>query len=76
MANLNLNKVVLAGKLVADPELKQTASGIAVVSFRLAVNRRYQSKAADRRQTSSTSLRGDRPRSSSPATSTKARPFA
>ena len=47
MANLNLNKVVLAGKLVADPELKQTASGIAVVSFRLAVNRRYQSKAAD-----------------------------
>lgn len=47
MANLNLNKVVLAGKLVADPELKQTASGIAVVSFRLAINRRYQSKSAD-----------------------------
>ncbi len=47
MANLNLNKVVLAGKLVADPELKQTASGIAVVTLRLAINRRYQSKAAD-----------------------------
>lgn len=47
MANLNLNKVVLCGKLVADPELKQTASGIAVVTFRLAVNRRYQSKSAD-----------------------------
>ena len=47
MANLNLNKVVLAGKLVADPELKQTASGIAVVTLRLAINRRYQSKTAD-----------------------------
>ena len=47
MANLNLNKVVLAGKLTADPELKQTQSGIAVVSFTLAVNRRYQSKTAD-----------------------------
>ena len=47
MANLNLNKVVLAGKLVADPELKQTASGIAVVTFRVAINRRYLSKSAD-----------------------------
>lgn len=47
MANLNLNKVILCGKLVADPELKQTASGIAVVTVRLAVNRRYQSKSAD-----------------------------
>ncbi len=47
MANLNLNKVILAGKLVADPELKQTTSGISVVSFRLAVNRRYQSKSTD-----------------------------
>jgi len=41
MANLNLNKVILAGRLVADPELKQTQSGIAVVSTTIAVNRRY-----------------------------------
>ena len=47
MSSLNLNKVVLCGRLTADPELKQTTSGIAVVSFTLAVNRRYQSKAAD-----------------------------
>ena len=47
MSSLNLNKVVLCGRLTADPELKQTPSGIAVVSFTLAVNRRYQSKAAD-----------------------------
>ena len=47
MSSLNLNKVILCGRLTADPELKQTASGIAVVSFSLAVNRRYQSKSVD-----------------------------
>jgi single-strand DNA-binding protein len=47
MSSLNLNKVVLCGRLTADPELKQTTGGIAVVSFTLAVNRRYQSKSAD-----------------------------
>ena len=40
MANLNLNKVILGGRLVADPELKMTQSGIQVCSFRIAVNRR------------------------------------
>ena len=40
--SLNLNKVILAGRIVAEPELKQTASGISVVSFRIAVNRRSQ----------------------------------
>ena len=47
MANLNLNKAVLCGRLTGDPELKQTQSGISVVSFTLAVNRRYQSHSAD-----------------------------
>ena len=47
MSSLNLNKVVLCGRLTADPELKQTTSGIAVVSFTLAVNRRFQAKSAD-----------------------------
>ena len=46
MANLNLNKVVLAGRLTADPELKQTQSGIAVLTFTLAINRRF-SKGTD-----------------------------
>ena len=41
MSNLNLNKVVLCGRLTADPELKQTQNGIAVVSFAIAVNRRF-----------------------------------
>ena len=44
MSNLNLNKVVLCGRLCADPELKETPSGVSVVSFTLAVNRRYASK--------------------------------
>ena len=47
MANFNFNKTMLGGRLTADPELKQTPSGVAVVSFGLAVNRRYQSKSAD-----------------------------
>lgn len=42
MANLNLNKVVLGGRLTSDAELKQTTSGISVCSFTLAVNRKFQ----------------------------------
>lgn len=41
MANFNLNKVILGGRLTADPELKTTQSGISVVSFTIAVSRRY-----------------------------------
>lgn len=45
MSALNLNKVVLAGRLTADPELKQTTSGVSVLSFTLAVNRRFSRNA-------------------------------
>lgn len=37
-----INEVILVGRLVADPELKSTQSGIAVVSFTVAVNRSYK----------------------------------
>ena len=37
----NFNKVILVGRLTADPELKQTQSGISVTSFSIAVNRRF-----------------------------------
>ena len=37
----SFNKVILMGRLTADPELKQTQSGTAVTSFNLAVDRRY-----------------------------------
>ena len=36
----SFNKVILIGNMTADPELKQTASGISVCSFSIAVNRR------------------------------------
>lgn len=39
-----LNKVVLIGRLVRDPELRYTNNNIAVVSFTLAVNRPFQSQ--------------------------------
>ncbi len=50
MMSLNLNKVILAGRITADPELKQTQSGIAVVSFTIAVNRRFASRDAQQGQ--------------------------
>ena len=40
MANFNFNKVILGGRLTADPELKTTPSGKAVTTFSIAVNRR------------------------------------
>lgn len=36
-----LNKVVLIGRLVADPELRKTQSDVSVTSYTLAVNRDY-----------------------------------
>ena len=41
MANFNLNKVILGGRLTSDVELKSTQSGVSVCSFSLAVNRKY-----------------------------------
>ena len=40
MSNLNLNKVVLSGRLTSKPELKVTTSGINVCSFSIAIKRR------------------------------------
>ncbi|HAN21945.1 MAG: hypothetical protein A2Y15_05790 [Clostridiales bacterium GWF2_36_10] len=37
----SFNKVILVGNLVADPELKQTANGVPVTSFRIAVSRKF-----------------------------------
>ena len=44
-----INRVILMGRLVADPELKTTTSGISVTSFRIAVDRSYV-KAGEQRQ--------------------------
>ena len=37
----SFNKVILMGNMTADPELRQTTSGISVCSFSIAVNRRF-----------------------------------
>jgi len=50
MANFNFNKVILGGRLTADPELKTTPSGISVTSFTVAVNRNYRSKSGEEPQ--------------------------
>lgn len=38
-----INRVVLIGRITRDPELRKTNTGISVVSFTLAVNRRFSS---------------------------------
>lgn len=38
------NKVILVGNLTEDPQLKATPSGVAVVSFRIAVGRRFKTE--------------------------------
>ena len=47
MANFNLNKVILGGRLTADPELKTTPQGVAVTSFSIAVNRKGKDAQTD-----------------------------
>ena len=47
MANFNFNKVILGGRLTADPELKTTPSGVPVTTFNIAINRRGADKTAD-----------------------------
>ncbi|MGI6096423.1 MAG: single-stranded DNA-binding protein [Lachnospiraceae bacterium] len=42
-----INRVVLMGRLTADPELKHTASDIPVTSFNIAVDRRNRDDGAD-----------------------------
>lgn len=48
MANFNINKVILGGRLTADPELKQTPSGVSVCQFSLAVNRRFSKEGEEK----------------------------
>ena len=39
-----MNKSILIGRLTADPELRQTQSGIASCRFTVAVNRKYKNE--------------------------------
>ena len=38
MSNLNLNKVILGGRLTTDPELRQTSGGVSTLSVSIAYN--------------------------------------
>ncbi|MEE0266260.1 MAG: single-stranded DNA-binding protein [Acutalibacteraceae bacterium] len=43
-----LNRVVLMGRLTAEPELKTTSSGVSVTSFNIAVDRNYCKQGEDK----------------------------
>ncbi len=43
------NKVILLGRITQDLELKTTPSGASVLSFSIAVDRRYQAKGEERK---------------------------
>ncbi len=43
-----LNRVVLVGRMVRDPELRRTPNGAAVVSFTLALNRPFTSQSGEK----------------------------
>ena len=44
-----LNRVILMGRLVSDPELKTTPSGVSVTTLRLAVDRSYVKQGEERK---------------------------
>ncbi len=46
-----INKVIIMGRLTADPELRQTTSGISSCRFSVAVDRGYRSRDTGERQT-------------------------
>lgn len=45
-----LNKVILMGRLCADPDFRQTQSGVAVCRIRVAVDRRFSNKQTGERE--------------------------
>lgn len=45
-----INKVILMGRLTADPELRQTQSGISSCRFTVAIDRRFADKNTGERQ--------------------------
>ena len=46
--SLNLNKVILGGQVASEPEQKQTPSGVAVVTYSMAVGRRFAPEGQER----------------------------
>ncbi|PWU13031.1 MAG: single-stranded DNA-binding protein [Verrucomicrobia bacterium] len=46
----NFNKVILAGNLTRDPELRYTPKGTAVAKFGLAINRKWKSDTGEMKE--------------------------
>ena len=46
----NFNKVILAGNLTRDPELRYTPKGLAIAKLGLAVNRRWTNEAGEQKE--------------------------
>lgn len=46
----DLNKVMLMGRLTADPELRTIGSGTSVTELRMAVNKRYKDKNGEQQE--------------------------
>lgn len=47
---MNLNKLLLAGNLTRDPELRYTPKGSAICGFGLAVNRKWKTETGDEKE--------------------------
>jgi single-strand DNA-binding protein len=48
--NVNLNKVMIAGNLTRDVELRYTPSGTAIGNFSIAINRRWTSGEGEKKE--------------------------
>ena len=46
----NFNRVILAGNLTRDPELRYTPKGTAIASFGLAINRKWKSETGEAKE--------------------------
>src|SRR6267378_5223380 len=46
----NFNKVILAGNLTRDPELKYTSKGMAIAKLGLAINRTWKNEAGESKE--------------------------
>lgn len=46
-----LNRIIVMGRLTADPELRRTGTGVAVTSFTLAVDRDFSGKDGGEKET-------------------------
>ena len=44
-----INRVILMGNLTADPELHQTQNGVSVLSFTIAIGRRFTTQTGERK---------------------------